>query len=357
MANIINFSVSTSRREVENVLCLYDTIMVYFKIEFGLGQAHSGCPGSSAKVKKEKDGWAEVLDEVERLRADGRFKTAANYLTAARSWSLYVGNKSWRFSGMTPEKMDGYQLWLCGRGLCRNTVSAYMRSLRAVYNRVTGGVGDPFRKVFTGRERTRKRSVTADVMVRLQQLALPSGSALELARDLFLFGFQALGMPFVDMAYLKKEQIQGDVLCYDRHKTGQHILVPVTEGMASVMRRHASPQSDFVFPLLTEQRPEGLHRQYRHALRRYNYLLGRLSAMVGAPGRLSSYVVRHSWASIAYQHHVDIGLIGKALGHSRTSTTMVYIKSLFDKDLATANEMLMSEIGIGTANKATDWQR
>ena len=61
---------------------------------------------------------------------------------------------------------------------------------------------------------------------------------------------------------------------------------------------------------------------------------------------LSSYVVRHSWASIAYQHNMDIGLIGKALGHTKTSTTFVYIKSLFDSNLASANQSLMQDIGI-----------
>lgn len=332
----------------------YYMIMVYFKIEFGRGRGPRRPDAPATKRRMETDGWTEVTAEVERMRAERRFKTAANYLTAARSWSRYLGLSSWRFSQMTAEGMERYQRWLCQQGLCHNTVSAYMRCLRAMYNRVTGdGQGKPFAKVFTGRERTCKRSVTADVMLRLHRLALSEGSALALARDLFVFGFQALGMPFVDMAYLKKSQVCGGVIHYDRHKTGQHILVPVTAEMARLMRRHASPTSEYVFPILTAQELEARHRQYRHALRHYNYLLHKLSAMVDARVQLSSYVVRHSWASIAYQHHIDIGLIGKALGHTKTSTTMVYIKSLFDKDLATANEALMCEIGLSEGSGAT----
>lgn len=320
--------------------------MVYFKIEMGWGHDPHRQDAPIPAARREKDGWTEVLAEVERMKEEGRFKTAANYLTAARSWSLHVGHTSWHFSEMTPEGMGRYQQWLCARGLCHNTVSAYMRSLRAMYHRVVGNRGtDPFAKVFTGRDRTRKRSVTADVMVRLHQVELPRGSSLELARDLFLFGFQAMGMPFVDMAYLRKSQVKDGVIRYARHKTGQIIIVPVTAEMASLMQRHAIDSSGYVFPLLTHPTPEGQHRQYRHALRRYNYLLNRLSAKVGVPGLLSSYVVRHSWASIAYQHHLDISLIGKALGHTKSSTTMVYIKSLFDKDLAAANEALMREMG------------
>ena len=337
---------------------LHNTNMVYFKIEMGWGHGPRRQDAPIPAARREKDGWTEVLAEVERMKAEGHFKTAANYLTAARSWSLHAGHDAWRFSEMTPDGMARYQQWLSQRGLCPNTVSAYMRCLRAMYHRVVGRQGtDPFARVFTGRDRTRKRSVTADVVVRLHRLALPPGSALELARDLFIFCFQAMGMPFVDMAYLKKSQVKDGLIRYARRKTGQLIIVPVTAEMASLMRRHDVASSDYVFPILSCQAPEGRHRQYRHALRRYNYLLRRLSAEVGVPGLLSSYVVRHSWASIAYQHNFDISLIGKALGHTKSSTTMVYIKSLFDKDLAAANEMLMSEIGIGSANKANDWQR
>lgn len=332
--------------------------MVYFKIEFGLGKCPSGIGKVATKGKNETDGWAEVFSEVERMKAEGRFKTAANYLTALRSWSRYRGNDAWRFTDMTADEMGRYQQWLRDGGVCNNTASAYMRCLRALYNRATGRrEPDPFAKVFTGNDRTAKRSVTAEVMARLHGLALPDGSPLRLARDLFIFGFQAMGMPFVDMAYLRKSQVKDNIISYARRKTGQQILVPVTLEMARLMRRHEVATTDFVFPILSRQTPEDLHHQYRHALRRYNYLLRRLSVMVGAEGHLSSYVARHSWASIAYQHHIDIGLIGKALGHTKSTTTMIYIKSLFDQDLALANEALMRKIGIHADDETTEPSR
>ena len=68
--------------------------------------------------------------------------------------------------------------------------------------------------------------------------------------------------------------------------------------------------------------------------------------MLGLAQPLSSYVVRHSWASIAYLHHLDISLISKALGHTKPSTTFIYIKSLFDSDLFDANQTLMEDLGL-----------
>ena len=296
------------------------------------------------KAKNEPRGWDWVGTLVDGAKAEGRYKTAANYLTAARSWSKYVAGDDWRFSEMDATKVEGYQRWLAQQGICQNTISAYMRALRVMYHRL---LNDrlPFDKVFTGRAKTAKRSITEQEILRLKALQLPEGSSLSLARDLFIFSFYAMGMPFVDIAYLKKSQIQQGFIKYARHKTGQPIQVTLLPQMRLIIDRYISPDSEYVFPILSATAPDAQHKQYSSSLRLYNHSLYRLSELAGFSHPLSSYVVRHSWASIAYQHHVDIGLIGKALGHTKTSTTLLYIKELFDVDLAEANQALMSKIG------------
>lgn len=335
--------------------------MVYFKFEFGFGSGKK--KETRATSDCERVGWDIVNSEVERLKSKGQYKTASNYLTAARSWSKFLSNEKWSFADMTASLVEAYQRWLGERGICPNTISAYMRALRALYYRVTTSeviTSDqnhpqvmtkachklPFEKVFTGRAKTQKRSVTAEEILRLHHLALPEGSYLSLTRDIFMFSFYAMGMPFVDIAHLKKKQVKADVIHYARHKTGQPIRVLIMPPMRKMMERYDNPQSEYVFPILAEaQSGEDLHRCYRNSLRRYNYSLHRLSHLLGLSRPLSSYVVRHSWASIAYQHHVDVGLIGKALGHTKTSTTLLYIRSLFDPDLADANQSLMQALG------------
>lgn len=318
-------------------------IMAYFKLEFGWGKR------AKAAQVSERKGWECVDWEVERARERGRYKTASNYLTAARSWTLFVGRDDWRFSEMNAENLDAYQRWLSERGICANTISAYMRALRAIYRRVItdSDSGDcPFEQVFTGRAKTRKRSLSSEIIQQLHALPLPEGSSLALARDIFLFGFYAMGMPFVDIAYLRKSQIREGFIRYARHKTGQQIQVALLPNMLSIIERYQRADSEYVFPILAEGSSEHQHRLYRSRLRQYNYSLHRLGQQLPVPCHLSSYVVRHSWASIAYQHHLDISLIGKALGHTKTSTTLLYIKSLADPDLADANHSLMQELGL-----------
>ena len=336
--------------------------MVYFKFEFSLGMSKRQVEHPKAPKYNEPIGWDEVSRQVEKARDEVRFKTASNYLTAARSWTRFIGRDDWRFSEMNGELVERYQRWLGNRGISPNTSSAYMRSLRVMHNRWQEAVissdrdespvktslhhQQPFARVFTGRAKTAKRSISEETLLRLHSLSLPESGSLSLARDLFMFSFYAMGMPFVDIAYLRKDQVKGDKIHYARHKTGQPITVTVLPPMLQMMKRYESSGSDYVFPILSDAAPDVQHREYCRSLRRYNYSLHRLSEMLGLPRSLSSYVVRHSWASIAYRHHVDLGMIGKAMGHTKTSTTLLYIRSLFDPDLATANQELMEGLGL-----------
>lgn len=339
--------------------------MVYFKLESERGESKDCNPSANAELGKRMTGWEWVNAEVGRMKAEGKFKTAANYLTAARSWTIFLGREDWQFSEINVSSTEKYQRWLSERGICLNTISAYMRALRVMYHRAMGSsditydqcstrvVTDawhqlPFANVFTGRAMTSGRSVTEKDIQQLYALTPASGSSLALARDIFLFSFYAMGMPFVDIAYLRKSNIKDGFILYARHKTGQPIRVAILAPMRTILERYSTSNSNFVFPILSEQEqsPEVLHRLYRKKLRQYNYSLRRLSGMLNVSHPLSSYVVRHSWASIAYQHHVDISLIGKALGHTKTSTTLLYIKSLFDPDLASVNQKLMQGLGL-----------
>lgn len=188
--------------------------MAYFKLEFGFGRSKSECKISDSANQAEEQsvleipGWDFVNGEVERAKQEGRFKVAGNYLTAARSFTKFMGRSSWLFSDMTGEKLESYQRWLQGRNICLNTCSAYMRALRAMHHRALPFLNTaPFSKVFTGRTKTEKRCISQSEILQLKALPLQPGGSLAFACDIFLFSFYAMGMPFVDIAYLKKSQL------------------------------------------------------------------------------------------------------------------------------------------------------
>ena len=320
--------------------------MVYFRIEMGLGKDPKENKRSVTTAKR-LNGMSFAKAEAERIDQEQRHKTAYNYLTAVRSLTQFIGNDKWSFADITTSMLERYQRWLCNRGIRLNTVSVYMRTLRALYNRaVENNADSPFSAVFTGHEQTAKRSVTESEIRQLLALRLDSQTPLALARDLFVFSFMAMGMPFVDIAYLKWHQINDGVMHYARHKTGHKVCVNVEPCMAEIINRHAITSSEYVFPLLAGTTADNVHPTYIKRLRSYNYALRRLSSLINTSRTLSSYVARHSWASLAYRSGLDISQIAKAMGHTKLSATLIYIRALFDPSLAEANRKMMQALGV-----------
>lgn len=244
--------------------------------------------------------------------------------------------------------MADYAQWLRQQGISMNTVSCYLRSLRAIYNKVVKQYDledrKPFKDLFTGHAKTVKRSATGDDIKRLQAMILPKHSALQLSRDIFLFSLYAQGMPFVDVAFLRKEQIRDGLIVYERHKTGQQIVVKIEGCIQEIINRYSSADSDFVFPIITAHRPAQAYKQYQSSLRNYNRNLHKLEKLAGLKRGLTSYVVRHTWASVAYDTNVDLAVIASALGHTNTNTTRIYIRDINNRRLAEANHKVLGRI-------------
>ena len=235
--------------------------------------------------------------------------------------------------------MAAYSQWLRQHGISMNTVSCYLRSLRAIYNKVVKQYRledrKPFNDLFTGHAKTVKRAATDDDIKRLQTMILLKQSALQLSRDIFLFSLYAQGMPFVDIAFLQKEQ---------RHKTGQQIIVKIEGCMQEIIDRYSKADSDFVFPIITTHNPAQAYKQYQSSLRTYNRNLHKLEKVAGLKRSLTSYVVRHTWASIAYDTNIDLAVIASALGHTNTNTTRIYIRDINNRRLAETNKKVLGRI-------------
>jgi integrase len=281
---------------------------------------------------------------IESLRNQRTSSTIENYLTALRSFrSFLVHTKT--IVPLNADIFEKYEHYLRDSNLKPNTTSCYMRSLRSLAIRILGDEARKmFCKVYTGRAITEKRSLPVEDFASLRSLTLKPGSSLALTRDLFLFSFYAMGMPFVDMAFLRRDQISNGRMTYYRHKTGQYISVKIEPCMHDIISRYELSDSDYVFPLLSSDDPVAAYEEYQLALNRYNRTLKRLAKKAGLVCKLTSYVARHSWASAAFSNNVDMPVISKALGHANPRNTLIYIRQLSDEQLSTANHRLLDLI-------------
>ena len=276
-----------------------------------------------------------------RLRKDGQERLAETYATSVRSFlRFHAPAPDLPFTAIDADLMGRYETWLKRRGLALNTVSFYLRNLRAIYHRaVEAGLTEdrrPFRRVFTGVEKTAKRAVPVPVIRRIRNLSLPPGSPLEQARDLFLLSFYTRGMPFVDLAGLRKQDLRDGILAYRRRKTGQALTVRWEQPMQDIVERHPCPDSPYLLPVLDAAGKDG-RRRYLNALHMLNRQLKAIGRMVDSPIPLTSYCARHAWASIARSEHVPVGTISEAMGHTSERTTRIYLASLDTSAVDEAN--------------------
>ena len=296
------------------------------------------------------------LSLAEGLEASGHVRTARAYRSAVKRLAVFTG-KSVSLSAVSRELVESFERQLKSEGLMPNTVSFYMRNLRAIYNKaVEEGLiedrgGNPFRHVFTGFHKTAKRALSLARMQQVQEMEysrwLETGHSplcahrLKLYKSwrMFIFCFHARGMCFADMAYLKRENISQGVIRYYRKKTGGLIEVKVTPQMQRIIDSFAGETagSAYVFPVIT--RPDRNTRlQYESGLSRQNRLLKTLARQAGIDVALSTHVARHSWASIAKQINTPLAVISESLGHRDEKTTYTYLAGLERSRLDAANE-------------------
>ncbi len=315
----------------------------------------NGVPYSTVDIVKRyksSDCHISVLDfmreQIARLRKANRFGTASNYEKTMRSFSAFLDGMNLPFSAMTEQLIVDYNVYLVHRGVVRNSISFYMRILQAVYNRAVKQhlaiQTYPFQEVYTSIDRTRKRAVDEPVISRLFRLDLQSHTSLELARDLFIFSYCTRGMAFVDMAYLRKTDIRNGNICYARHKTKQQLCIRIEANIRQIIDRYADTSSVYVFPILKTEDSANAFSQYKIALNNYNRQLSRLSEMLNLQFELSSYTARHSWATAARNHNIPISVISAGMGHSSERTTQIYLTTLENSKIDSANQMIIESI-------------
>ena len=280
---------------------------------------------------------------IAQLKQLGKIRTSETYTATLNSFMAFREELDVPLDGITSDMMIMYEAYLKTRGVRMNTISFYMRNLRAVYNRaVEKGLTPqqyPFRHVYTGVDKTVKRAIQIKAIKALKELDLSMKPSLDFARDMFMFSFYTRGMSFIDMAYLKKSDLQNGILTYRRRKTGQELTIKWEKCMAEIIAKYPENKTDFLLPIIKVLGNE--RRQYDNALHLVNYRLKELSTMLKLQRPLTMYVARHSWASAAKAKNVPLSVISEGMGHDSEMTTQIYLSSLETSVVDKANKMIL----------------
>ena len=300
-------------------------------------------------LKKEpSDDFQQFAERIiNQKKEEGHLSIAAKYRSSLNSLNRFLDGRLLTFDEMDASQMLSYESYLKKQGLCSNTTSFYMRNLRAIYNQaVEQGLTPqnyPFARVYTGIAKTVKRAVNIEEVQKIKTKELPADSTVAFSRDIFLFSFYTCGMSLTDIAHLKESDLQGDFLSYCRQKTGQRITIRWEPCMQRLVDKYKNEGSPYLIPIITCP-GEDEARQYQNKIHLINHHLKKLGEELGLSSKLTSYVARHSWASIAKSQDVPVAAISEAMGHTTERTTRIYLKSFENTLVDGANQKVLSAI-------------
>ena len=194
--------------------------------------------------------------------------------------------------------------------------------------------------------KTTKRAISERELKVIANLKLPEHSTLALARDIFMFSFYMRGMPFVDIAYLRKTDLKNGMWTYCRKKTNQCLMVEWEKAQQKILDRYANQtkHTSYLLPIIKKE--DGTeYLQYQRMQININRALKKIGEMVGLKMPLTTYVARHTWASVARDMNISIAIISEGMGHNSIKTTQVYLNSIDVSRINEANKRIIKRIG------------
>ncbi|MFA7691230.1 MAG: site-specific integrase [Methanofastidiosum sp.] len=298
---------------------------------------------------------------VNSLKESGKTGNSNAYLYCSKSVNSFIGDKEILLDEIDYKFVKNYKEYLqkkeqiVNKGtdkeyikkLSDNGISFYLRTLRAIINKaikddLIDETSYPFKNISIKSQKTRKRAVNKDVIKMVEELDVSKEENLQFWKDLFMFSFYNRGMNFVDMAFLKVKNIENARLNYTRQKTGQQFSIKITEKARVIIDRYndlKDPES-YVFPIIYRKGKE--YMDYRNAMRLMNKKLKKISNLLKLDVPLTTYVSRHSWATIAKRSGIATAVISEGLGHESEETTQVYLDSFENNVLDDANDLIIS---------------
>lgn len=278
---------------------------------------------------------------VRLLKEQGRIRYAGMYEVSLNSFIKYAGNLDIPFSDIDVTWLKKHESWLLQQGLAVNTIGTRVRHLRAVFNMaIEQHIIDqecyPFHsyKVSKISQTPPKRALTkADIQ---NVVAYKGKTDIErLAVALFTFSYFTAGINFIDMAMIRHENIVDGKLSYMRAKTKKQIIIPLHDKSLKIISQYSDSSVDdnnYIFPILSNfhKSETQIANRLHKVLSKVNKTLKKIGEDLGLPIKLTTYVARHSFATVLKRAGVSTSIISESLGHSSEKVTQSYLDS-FEK--------------------------
>jgi len=224
-----------------------------------------------------------------------------------------------------------------------NSISVYMRTLRALINKAIKEKqcppeAYPFKEYSISKLKNEpsRKALTKEEIRKIIDFVPDPNTKQELTKHVFLFSFYTRGMNFNDIAKLQCSNISNGRVEYIRSKTGKRFSIKISPPVQEILDFYHTfnPSSEYIFPILDEsyQTPEQIKNRIKSGLKRVNKHLKEIATAVGIDKKLTSYISRHSYALILKKQGHSIAKISDAMGHESEKVTRHYLER-FENDV------------------------
>lgn len=282
------------------------------------------------------------------MKKTQRFSSARSYEGVISVLRTFSNNRELTFTDITHSFLVKLEQHHIIKGNSLNGLAVYMRTIRAVFNNaIKAKLVErdlyPFTNYKIKTKKTRKRAISATAIKAIEKMEFEPNHPLYNSHNYFMFCFYTRGMPFADMAHLQWSNLIDGRIIYERQKTDKPYTIKITENVQHILDKYPSEEKDdFIFPIITTATPEEQYRQVKWARSMYNKKLKKIAILCGIQENLTSYVSRHSFATIAKHIQIPIADISDMLGHESIKTTQIYLDTLPNKMIDDATDLVMS---------------
>ncbi len=292
---------------------------------------------------------------IARLENSNRIGYANIFKSTKNSLEKFSANKDLGFMEIDASFINNYEADCLSRGVKLNSIFVYMRTFKTLISyarneEIVREDYNPFKdNSFTKyrRIKTVKRAISKQNIKAIIALEIDNNTSQFHSRNYFLFSFYNRGMNFVDMAFLKWDDIANNQLSYTRRKTKENFNIGLLEPTIEILNYYRSnypcSSNSYVFPILNESHNTAKSIDYRidKVLKIVNKDLKDIAAAANIKEKLTTYVARHSYATIMKQSGVPINIISESMGHDSEKTTQIYLESFGNSFLDEANKAIL----------------
>lgn len=303
-------------------------------------------------TKGSKETFFEYTEkQIKELIKLNRIGNARNYSNILREVKKFRNDVDFPFRELNYTFLKKFESYYLEKGLGENGLSVYMRGIRAILNKAIADKliekeAYPFDQYTIPSKPTKKRAISLDAIQKIIKLKLDPKTNLAETRNVFLMSFYMMGAPFIDLAFLKKESIVDGRIQYRRRKTGKFFDIKITENLKPILNHYlrGKGKNEYLLPIVKRTALVDQYKDIQWAQKRYNKRLKDIAEKAGIQEKLTSYVSRHSFASLANNMSIPVTAISEMLGHQKLSTTQVYLASLQKDVIDNYNESILKGI-------------